>query len=73
MTTRRPFGFILVSVLHCRAINAAHDPEGYFPTSLPNLKTLEISTTIDDYTMQAVMRILRCSPNLESLSLIILK
>ncbi|PWA71346.1 F-box domain, FBD domain, Leucine-rich repeat domain, L domain-like protein [Artemisia annua] len=62
-----------INLYFVQAISAAHDPEGHFPTSLPNMKTLEISTTIDDYTMQAVMRILRCSPNLESLRLIILK
>ncbi|GKD52243.1 F-box domain containing protein [Tanacetum coccineum] len=62
-----------INLYFVQAIDAAYDTEGRFPTSLPNLKTLEISTTIDDYTMQAVMRILRCSPNLDSLSLIILK
>ncbi|KAI3800864.1 hypothetical protein L1987_28963 [Smallanthus sonchifolius] len=49
------------------AVGVARDLNGYFPASLPNLKTLEISTTSDDYTMKAVIRILRCSPNLESL------
>ncbi|XP_022032097.1 F-box/FBD/LRR-repeat protein At1g16930 [Helianthus annuus] len=54
-----------------KAISAACDANGNFPASLPNLKTLEISTTIDDYPMNAVIQILRCSPNLESFHLVI--
>ncbi|MFS7931184.1 putative F-box domain, leucine-rich repeat domain superfamily, F-box-like domain superfamily [Helianthus anomalus] len=54
-----------------KAISAACDANGDFPASLPNLKTLEISTTIDDYPMNAVIQILRCSPNLESFHLVI--
>ncbi|PWA63306.1 F-box domain, FBD domain, Leucine-rich repeat domain, L domain-like protein [Artemisia annua] len=52
---------------------AAHDPNGSFPASFPNLKTLELTTTTDAFTMNFLIRILRCSPNLESLHLIIEK
>ncbi|XP_076899058.1 F-box/FBD/LRR-repeat protein At3g52680-like [Bidens hawaiensis] len=56
-----------------RAINAARDLNGNFPASLGNLKTLEISTTIDKYAMDVVIRILRFCANLESFYLIIVK
>ncbi|XP_076936186.1 putative F-box/FBD/LRR-repeat protein At4g03220 [Bidens hawaiensis] len=54
-----------------RAIKAARDLNGNFLASLGNLKTLEISTTIDKYAMNVVIRILRCCANLESFHLII--
>ncbi|KAJ0932113.1 putative F-box domain, FBD domain, leucine-rich repeat domain superfamily [Helianthus annuus] len=60
-----------LNLFFIQAISTARDPNGVFAKSLPNLKTLEISTTIDDYTMNVVIRILRCSPILESFHLII--
>ncbi|PWA48673.1 F-box domain, FBD domain, Leucine-rich repeat domain, L domain-like protein [Artemisia annua] len=42
-----------------------------FSASLPNLKTLELTTTINDCNMNVLIHILKCSPNLESLNLII--
>ncbi|CAH1448168.1 unnamed protein product [Lactuca virosa] len=43
------------------------------PKSLPNLKTLEITTIADAFNMDVLIRILTLSPNLESLHLIIEK
>ncbi|PWA50828.1 F-box domain, FBD domain, Leucine-rich repeat domain, L domain-like protein [Artemisia annua] len=60
-----------MSVTIC--IDAANDPQGDFPASFPNLKTLELTTTIDAFTMKVLIHILRCSPNLECLRLIIEK
>ncbi|PWA78683.1 F-box domain, FBD domain, Leucine-rich repeat domain, L domain-like protein [Artemisia annua] len=42
-----------------------------FPASLPNLKTLELTTTIDDFALNVLICILKCSPNLQSLNLTI--
>nr|GEW46025.1 hypothetical protein [Tanacetum cinerariifolium] len=64
-------GFCQIYIITC--IDAANDPEGDFPASFPNLKTLELTTTIDAFTMKVLINILRCSPNLECLSLIIQK
>ncbi|GJY21274.1 F-box domain containing protein [Tanacetum coccineum] len=51
-----------------QCIDAAHDPKvAYFA----NLKTLEITTTIDFFTMNVLIWILGSSPNMESLHLII--
>ncbi|PWA39551.1 F-box domain, FBD domain, Leucine-rich repeat domain, L domain-like protein [Artemisia annua] len=44
-----------------------------FPASFPNLKKLEITTTICAYTLNVIIRIIRCSPILESLHLIVQK
>ncbi|KAJ0581722.1 putative FBD domain, leucine-rich repeat domain superfamily, F-box-like domain superfamily [Helianthus annuus] len=60
-----------LNLFSLKVISLARDAHGAFPTSLPNLKTLEISTTIEHYTMTVVMRILRCCPNLESFHLIV--
>ncbi|PWA63305.1 F-box domain, FBD domain, Leucine-rich repeat domain, L domain-like protein [Artemisia annua] len=60
------------SVSHV-CIYAARDLKGQFPASLPNLKTLELTTTINAFTMNVLIRILRCCPNLESLHLLIEK
>nr|GEX06613.1 pentatricopeptide repeat-containing protein At4g32450, mitochondrial-like [Tanacetum cinerariifolium] len=54
-------------------IYAAREQKGKFPASLPNLKTLELTTTINAFTMNVLIRILRCCPNLESLHLLIEK
>ncbi|GKD86268.1 F-box domain containing protein [Tanacetum coccineum] len=54
-------------------IDAANDPQEDFPASFPNLKILELTTTIDAFTMKVLIHILRCSPNLECLYLIIQK
>ncbi|KAI3495106.1 hypothetical protein L1887_37267 [Cichorium endivia] len=43
------------------------------PESLPNLKTLELTTTNDAFSMNVLIRILICCSNLESLHLIIQK
>ncbi|PWA50394.1 F-box domain, FBD domain, Leucine-rich repeat domain, L domain-like protein [Artemisia annua] len=56
-----------------QCIDATNDPQGDFPASFPNLKTLELTTTIDAFTMKVLIHILRCSPNLECLRLIIQK
>ncbi|PWA76895.1 F-box domain, FBD domain, Leucine-rich repeat domain, L domain-like protein [Artemisia annua] len=52
-----------------RCMDAARDPIRDFPTSLPNLKKLEITTTIDAFTLNVIIRIIKCSPILESLHL----
>ncbi|PWA50341.1 F-box domain, FBD domain, Leucine-rich repeat domain, L domain-like protein [Artemisia annua] len=52
-------------------MDAARDPIKDFPTSLPNLKKLEITTTLDAFTLNVIIRIIKCSPILESLHLII--
>ncbi|PWA43799.1 F-box domain, FBD domain, Leucine-rich repeat domain, L domain-like protein [Artemisia annua] len=54
-------------------IDAARDLKSSFPAFFPNLKTLELTTTIDAFTLNVLIRIIRCSPNLESLHLIIQK
>ncbi|PWA98405.1 F-box domain, FBD domain, Leucine-rich repeat domain, L domain-like protein [Artemisia annua] len=51
-----------------QCIDAAHDPKAAY---FANLKTLEITTTIDFFTMNVLIWILGSSPNLESLHLII--
>ncbi|XP_071686490.1 FBD-associated F-box protein At2g26860-like [Rutidosis leptorrhynchoides] len=55
-----------------QCVGAARHPNIYFPTSLPNLKTLEITTSLDVVTMNAVVMILKASPVLKHFSLIIL-
>ncbi|PWA47788.1 F-box domain, FBD domain, Leucine-rich repeat domain, L domain-like protein [Artemisia annua] len=52
----------------CECFNC---PKKGFPESLPSLKTLEI--TIDGYLLDVLLRILKCSPNLDFLHLIIYK
>ncbi|PWA40742.1 F-box domain, FBD domain, Leucine-rich repeat domain, L domain-like protein [Artemisia annua] len=59
--------------LDCSSIRYASDLEGNFPKSFPNLKTLELTTTFETYDMKLLIRILTCSPNLESIHLIIHK
>lgn len=69
--------FLEVSHLESLSINhyfiqcAFRDDRTVYPASLPNLKTLELTTTIDDFTMNVLIRILKCSPNIESLHLTI--
>ncbi|PWA63303.1 mo25 family protein [Artemisia annua] len=53
-----------------RSIQFARDREN-FPASFPNLKTLELTTIVDAFIMNIVIRLLRCSPNLESFHLTI--
>ncbi|XP_042758199.1 putative F-box/LRR-repeat protein At3g28410 isoform X4 [Lactuca sativa] len=50
-----------------QCINTAFDP------SLPNLKTLVLSTTIGAFTMEEFNRILKYYPKLESLKLIVIE
>ncbi|PWA42850.1 F-box domain, FBD domain, Leucine-rich repeat domain, L domain-like protein [Artemisia annua] len=52
----------------CECFNC---PKKGFPESLPSLKTLEI--TIDGYLLDVLLRILKCSPNLDFLHLIFYK
>ncbi|PWA73474.1 F-box domain, FBD domain, Leucine-rich repeat domain, L domain-like protein [Artemisia annua] len=60
--------------LYCiQCIDAAHNPDTDIPAFFPKLKTLEVTTTIDAFTMIVLIRILRFSPILESLNLIIKK
>ncbi|PWA50397.1 F-box domain, FBD domain, Leucine-rich repeat domain, L domain-like protein [Artemisia annua] len=61
----------LAGMSHC--IDAACDEEEKFPASFPNLKTLEVTTTIDAFTLKVLIQLLKCSPNLESLHLVIQK
>ncbi|KAL6526289.1 hypothetical protein OROMI_029929 [Orobanche minor] len=69
--------FLKVSRLESLSINhyfiqyAFRDERTVYPASLPNLKTLELTTTIDDFTMNVLIRILKCSLNLEPLHLTI--
>ncbi|XP_071718531.1 FBD-associated F-box protein At2g26860-like isoform X2 [Rutidosis leptorrhynchoides] len=53
-------------------VAAPRDPNGVFPACLPNLKTLEITTSLDANTMNVVVMILKASPNLKRFNLIIL-
>ncbi|GJR13637.1 F-box domain containing protein [Tanacetum coccineum] len=62
-----------LNLFYIQGIDAADDDEGNFPACFPNLKTLELTTTIDAFAMNVIIRILKCSPNLESLHLIIQK
>ncbi|GKA29297.1 F-box domain containing protein [Tanacetum coccineum] len=62
---------MLAEIAHC--IDAARDLKSNFPALFPNMKTLELTTTIDAFTLNVLIRIIRCSPNLESLHLIIQK
>ncbi|PWA50396.1 F-box domain, FBD domain, Leucine-rich repeat domain, L domain-like protein [Artemisia annua] len=74
---------VLVGISHVESLSlnfsiilfmdAAHGLIRDFPASFPNLKKLEITTTICDYTLNVIIRIIRCSPILESLHLIILE
>ncbi|PWA50824.1 F-box domain, FBD domain, Leucine-rich repeat domain, L domain-like protein [Artemisia annua] len=50
-----------VNLYFIQCIDAARDWRGYFPASFLNLKTLEVTTTIDAFTMNVIIRILRCS------------
>lgn len=57
--------FFLLWLWQC--INAVDD----YPESLPNLKSLKLRTKIDVISINVLIKILTCSPNLESLYLII--
>ncbi|KAI3524006.1 hypothetical protein L1887_02589 [Cichorium endivia] len=50
-----------------KCIEAGHD------LVLPNLKTLELTTTNSDYTVTALIQVLKICPKLESLNLTIKK
>lgn len=62
-----------INLYFIQCIDAARDEEKQFPLFFPNLKTLEVTTTIDAFTLKVLIRILKCSPNLESLHLVIQK
>nr|GEW43802.1 hypothetical protein [Tanacetum cinerariifolium] len=62
-----------INLYFIQCIDAARDRIGNFPASFPNLKSLEVTTTIDAFTINVIIHILRCSPYLESLHLVIQK
>nr|GEU72707.1 hypothetical protein [Tanacetum cinerariifolium] len=57
--------------LDCSFIRYACDLKGDLPKFFSNLKTLELTTTFENYDMKLFIRILTCSPNLASIHLII--
>nr|GEZ21243.1 hypothetical protein [Tanacetum cinerariifolium] len=56
-----------------QCLNVARDGYQCFPALFPNLKTLEVTTSIDACTMNVLIRFLKCSPTLECLNLILQK